>query len=92
MPFENPVNNIPPISDEDLAAARQLIEEDPRLNNHPLVQQLLKDEFIREGRQIDAGNFLSAVLQSLEGRSDVSEEEINSTIEDAMVVHSRPTR
>lgn len=90
--FKGQNEHIQLISDEDMAAAVALIEEDERLKNHPRVKQLLANDFITEdGRSLDAGNFLAAVLKSLETKPTANENEVTTVLAEAMVVHSRPT-
>lgn len=91
--FNGKNEHIQIISDEDLEAAKALIAEDERLSNHPRVRTLLANDFIAEdGRSIDAGNFLAAVLKSLEAKPMATEEEVSSVLTEAMAIHSRPTR
>jgi hypothetical protein len=93
MSFENP---IPPISQADYEAARELIERDEALKRHPRVQELLANDFIdHDGRQIDAGNFLAAVKNAQEAQPTEAPEAFTDRIDrilDAMVIHSESTR
>jgi hypothetical protein len=86
----------PEVTQDDIEAALKLIDERPELKENARVQALIARDFVTEdGRQLDPGDFLNSMLQSLEV-IDNEPEPLSATermkrIEEAMVVHSRPT-
>lgn len=92
MPFEGVPDNAAEQTEQDLDAARQLIEENPVLRDNPRVQFLAENDFVTEdGRQLDAGNFLASMLKYLESQSGaVGAEQLDAAISENMVTHSLP--
>lgn len=87
-------SEIPQPTSEDLQIAEDLINEDEVLRKNERVKQLLENEFVTEdGRQLDPGNFLAAMLDFIKTQSgSVTDEQLDAELETQMVVHSRPTR
>ena len=85
MSFESPQENMKPVpTQEDLQAADQLIAENELLAQNPRVQMLKENNFVTEdGRQLDAGNFLSAMLDYIETQEagSLTEEDISAAVE-----------
>ncbi len=81
---------------EDLEAARQLIAEHPTLSENPRVQTLLENDFVLEdGSEVDAGNFLAAMLDLIEkSQNDPMSlaAQMEATLDRIGVVHSASTR
>ncbi|PIZ54516.1 hypothetical protein COY24_03515 [Candidatus Uhrbacteria bacterium CG_4_10_14_0_2_um_filter_41_21] len=99
--FENQnevISKTPTPSQEDIESALELISEDEVLKSNPRVLKLVETGFITEdGRQLDPGNFLTAVKEALanepliEEKTEMYEDRVNR-IMNAMVVHSNSTR
>jgi len=85
MSFESPQENVKPVpTQEDLQAADQLIAENELLAQNPRVQMLKENNFVTEdGRQLDAGNFLAAMLDYIETQEagSLTEEDISAAVE-----------
>ena len=97
MPFEGVPDNAAEQTEQDLDAARQLIEKNPVLRDNSRVQFLAENDFVTEdGRQLDAGNFLASMLKYLESQSGESQsgavdaEQLDAAISENMVTHSLP--
>lgn len=85
MPIENMGLNqqIPTPSSEDLDAAADLIANNELLAANPRVKLLQENMFMTEdGRQLDAGNFLAAMLAFLEKEgSTATQEDLNQALD-----------
>jgi hypothetical protein len=85
MPFETPQENVKlEPTQEDLQAADQLISENEILAQNPRVKMLQENNFVTEdGRQLDAGNFLAAMLDFIETQEagSLTEEDISAAVE-----------
>lgn len=81
-------------SDDDYETALQLINDDPRLSGDPRVQAFIKNGFrAKDGRMVDPGHFLAAVLDEINKQpvpSETSEDNQQriSDVLDAGIVHS----
>jgi len=68
---------------EDLQAADQLIIENELLEQNPRVKLLQENNFVTEdGRQLDAGNFLAAMLDYIDTQEagSLTEEDISAAV------------
>lgn len=87
MPFESQNNHREILSDrseEAMQAARELIEENEMLNNNSRVKALSDNNFITEdGRELDPGNFIAAMLNYIESQETgtATTEEISSAVD-----------
>jgi hypothetical protein len=73
---------IPTPSNEDLDAAADLIASNELLAANPRVKLLQENMFVTEdGRQLDAGNFLAAMLAFLEKQgATATQEDLNQAL------------
>ena len=74
---------IPAPSNEDIEAAEELIAGNELLSANPRVQMLRENLFVTEdGRQLDAGNFLAAMLAFLEKQgATATQEDLNQALD-----------
>ena len=74
---------IPGPSNEDLNAAEELINGNELLTANPRVKMLQENLFVTEdGRQLDAGNFLAAMLAFLEKQgASATQEDLNQVLD-----------
>ena len=78
---------------DDLTAARELIAGNEVLRTNPRVVALSENDFVTEdGVEVDAGNFLTAILAYIEESGDtktITTDDIATALESSGVVHSR---
>lgn len=74
---------IPQPSNEDLEAAEDLIAGNELLSSNPRVKKLQENLFVTEdGRQLDAGNFLAAMVAFLEKQgASATQDDLNQALD-----------
>lgn len=84
-----PKDNLP--TERDFQAADELIAENSILANSPEVKELVENLWIKDGRQIDPGNFLAALLDFLATSQNPEPLVLSEVIKRNLVTHSLTT-
>ncbi len=79
-------DNLP--TERDFRSADELIAENPILANSPEVKELVENLWIKDGRQIDPGNFLAALLDFLATSQNPEPVVLSEVINRNLVTHS----